>query len=58
MTRFSFFGHFVVAAIIATGIANIALTSGNPPFPPTTPYRALLDAKIAHRRGDDRACRL
>jgi putative copper resistance protein D len=47
MTRFSFFGHFVVAAIIATGIANIALTSGHPLFPPTTPYRALLDAKIA-----------
>ncbi len=46
MMRFSFFGHFVVAAIIATGIVNIALTSGHPPLPPTTPYRTLLDTKI------------
>ncbi len=46
MMRFSFFGHFVVAAIVATGIVNIALTSGHAPLPPTTPYRALLDAKI------------
>ena len=46
MMRFSFFGHFVVAAIVATGIVNIALTSGHAPLPPTTPYRALLNAKI------------
>jgi putative copper resistance protein D len=46
MMRFSFFGHFVVAAIVATGIVNIALTSGHAPLPPTTPYRALLDVKI------------
>ena len=46
MTRFSFYGHFVVAAIVATGIANIAMISGHPPLPPTTPYRALLDVKI------------
>jgi len=46
MMRFSFFGHFVVAAIVATGIVNIALTSGRAPWPPTTPYRVLLDAKI------------
>jgi len=45
--RFSFWGHFVVAAIGATGIVNIALTSGHAPLPPTTPYRALLDVKIA-----------
>ena len=43
---FSFWGQFVVAAIILTGGVNIALTSGRPPFPPTTPYRALLVAKI------------
>ncbi len=47
MMRFSFWGHFVVAAIVATGIVNIALTSGHPPWPPTTPYRALLDVKLA-----------
>jgi len=47
MMRFSFWGHFVVAAIVATGIVNIAMTSGRAPLPPTTPYRALLDVKIA-----------
>ncbi len=36
-----------VAAIVATGAANIALTSGRAPLPPSTPYRALLDVKIA-----------
>ena len=46
MTRFSFYGHFVVSAVVATGIVNIALTSGRLPLPPTTPYRALLDVKI------------
>ncbi len=46
MTLFSFYGHFIVAAIVATGIVNIALISGHPPLPPTTPYRALLDIKI------------
>ena len=46
MMRFSFWGHFVVAAIVATGIVNIALTSGRAPLPPATPYRALLDVKI------------
>ncbi len=46
MMRFSFSGHFVVAAIIATGLVNIALTSGRAPAPPSTPYRALLDLKI------------
>jgi putative copper resistance protein D len=47
MMRFSLFGHFVVATIVATGAVNIALISGHPPWPPTTPYRLLLDAKIA-----------
>ena len=46
MTRFSFWGHFIVAAIVLTGAVNIALTSGRPPIPPDTPYRALLDVKI------------
>jgi copper resistance protein D len=46
MTRFSFYGHFAVATVVATGIANVAMTSGLP-LPPSTPYRALLDAKIA-----------
>ncbi len=46
MMRFSFWGHFVVAAIVATGAVNIGLTSGHAPLPPATPYRALLDIKI------------
>jgi copper resistance protein D len=46
MMRFSFYGHFVVAGIVATGVVNIALTSHRLPLPPTTPYRALLDVKI------------
>ena len=46
MASFSFWGQFIVAAIILTGIVNIALTSGRPPIPPTTPYRALLVLKI------------
>ena len=46
MTGFSFWGQLNVAAIVLTGVANIALTSGHPPIPPTTPYRALLLAKI------------
>jgi copper resistance protein D len=46
MMSFSFWGQFIVAAIVLTGVVNIALTSGRPPIPPTTPYRALLAAKI------------
>jgi putative copper resistance protein D len=46
MMRFSTTGHFAVALLILTGIANIAMTSGAPPFPPSTPYRALLLVKI------------
>jgi copper resistance protein D len=46
MMRFSFWGHFIVAAIVLTGAVNIALTSGRLPVPPDTPYRALLDVKI------------
>ena len=46
MMSFSFWGQFIVAAIILSGVVNIALTSGRPPIPPTTPYRALLVAKL------------
>jgi copper resistance protein D len=46
MAGFSFWGQFIVAAIALTGAVNIALTSGHAPIPPTTPYRALLVAKI------------
>jgi copper resistance protein D len=46
MMSFSFWGQFIVAAIILTGVVNIALISGRPPIPPTTPYRALLIAKL------------
>jgi putative copper resistance protein D len=46
MMSFSFWGQLIVASIVLTGLVNIALTSGRPPIPPTTPYRALLLAKI------------
>ncbi len=46
MMSFSFGGQFIVAAIVLTGVVNIALTSRHPPIPPTTPYRALLVAKL------------
>src|ERR1700722_13115959 len=41
MAGFSFWGQLIVAAIVLTGVVNIALTSPRPPIPPTTPYRAL-----------------
>ena len=46
MMRFSYFARFVVAGIVASGIVNIALTSGRAPSP-TTRYGALLVLKIA-----------
>jgi putative copper resistance protein D len=46
MTGFSFWGQINVAAIVLTGVVNIALTSQHAPLPPTTPYRALLVVKI------------
>jgi copper resistance protein D len=46
MAAFSYWGQFIVAAIVLTGAVNIALTSHRPPIPPTTPYRALLIAKL------------
>jgi copper resistance protein D len=46
MTSFSYWGQFIVAAIVLTGAVNIGLTSHHAPIPPTTPYRAFLVAKI------------
>jgi copper resistance protein D len=46
MLRFSAIGQFAVVGILATGSANIAMTGGHVPWPPSTPYRALLAAKI------------
>jgi putative copper resistance protein D len=46
MAGFSFWGQLIVAAIVLTGVVNIALTSHRAPIPPTTPYRALLAAKL------------
>jgi copper resistance protein D len=46
MTDFSFWGQLNVAAIILTGVVNIALTSHHAPIPAATPYRALLLSKI------------
>jgi putative copper resistance protein D len=46
MAGFSFWGQLIVAAIVLTGVVNIALTSHHPPLPPTTPYRALLVTKL------------
>ena len=53
MAGFSFWGQFIVAAIVLTGVVNIALTSGRAPIPPTTPYRALLLGENHHRRDHD-----
>ena len=46
MTRFSLSGHFVVAALVATGLVDVALTSGFDLLPPGTAYREWLDLKI------------
>ena len=47
MRRFSFWGQFDVALVVATGLVNVALTSGFGSIAPTTPYRMLLAAKLA-----------
>jgi len=47
MRRFSFWGQFAVALVVLTGIVNVALTSGFGALAPTTPYRALLTAKLS-----------
>jgi copper resistance protein D len=46
MADFSLWGQLIVAAIVLTGVVNIALTSHRAPIPPATPYRALLVAKL------------
>jgi putative copper resistance protein D len=46
MRRYSDWGQFDVALVIATGLVNVALTSGLP-LPVTTPYRELLAVKLA-----------
>jgi len=46
MLRFSAAGHFGVLLILATGAINILLTTHALPWPPTSPYRALLVGKI------------
>ena len=46
MRRFSFWGQFDVALVVATGLVNVALTSGFGSIAPTTPYRVLLTAKL------------
>ena len=46
MLRFSAVGHFAVVAILLTGAINIGLTTQALPWPPSSPYRALLAAKI------------
>ena len=47
MMRYSRCGHFFVTLIVLSGATNVALTTGALPFPPSSPYRALLLAKIA-----------
>jgi putative copper resistance protein D len=46
MAGFSFWGQLIVAAIVLTGVVNIALTSHRAPIPLATPYRAFLVAKL------------
>lgn len=46
MVRYSRAGHFAVAAVFATGALEVAMTSGAAPWPPDTPWRLGLDAKI------------
>lgn len=44
--RFSTIGHIVVIALVISGFVNIALITGHLPWPPTSPYRALLATKL------------
>lgn len=46
LRRFSGIGHFVVALIVATGVVNTMLTLGGWPIDFSSPYQALLAAKI------------
>ena len=47
MMRYSRYGHFFVPLVVLSGMTNVALTTGALPFPASSPYRALLLAKIA-----------
>jgi putative copper resistance protein D len=47
MRRYSRYGHFFVGFVIVSGMTNVALTIGGPPFPLSSPYRALLATKMA-----------
>jgi putative copper resistance protein D len=46
MLRFSAVGHLAVVLILLSGAINISLTTHALPWPPSSPYRALLDVKI------------
>jgi putative copper resistance protein D len=47
MLRYSRAGHFAVAAVFVSGALDVAMTTKALPWPPTTPYRLGLAAKIA-----------
>jgi len=47
LRRFSGLGHFAVALVVLTGAVNTALTLGVSPVDFSSPYQALLAAKIA-----------
>jgi putative copper resistance protein D len=47
LMRYSRVGHFAVAAVFLSGGLDVAMTSHALPWPPTTPWRLGLDAKIA-----------
>jgi putative copper resistance protein D len=46
MMAYSHAGHFAVATLLASGALDVAMTSGALPWPPDTPWRVGLDAKI------------
>jgi putative copper resistance protein D len=46
MMTYSRAGHVFVPLVVATGMINIALTSGGAPWPLSSPYRILLNLKI------------
>ena len=56
MMGFSFWGQFIVAAVVLTGAVNIALTSGRAPIPPVDPLSRASDRENHRRRDHDRAC--
>lgn len=47
LRKFSFAGHFAVAAVLASGVINTMLVLGRWPTQWSSPYQALLAAKIA-----------